>query len=510
MKSTFIVIALILLPLLSSCYSMKYYSTEGYSSYSAAKSRAKEYGAEDPEVVRLITIAKNQFEKDLEDTKSSLTRIDIYDALVYILLYGPKQFRDNERALRLSYDKLELMESYKDRNFHYTPSYAYYDIGFANYRLGDYYTSLENIKKSNNAGMEALFYLFGLGTEQDLPKAMELFRKSALAGDDSSWASIYGLEYQINEYKKGNYNNEGMTLFMEYLYLIAMDEAKDVWMSKLTQAADLSYPLALIDLWILFRNDKQVGKGMSYLQKAVEADYVPAFTEMGMVYSEGLNNTIVNYIEAKKWFEKAAAEGVPVAQHNLGWLYYKNYISAEKGSSNQDMAYYWFNAAAEQGYTPSIYNLNVLKGNVTAPSAAPSNVETAKMVLKTVNSIINASTAIYKSINKSNVQCFIPPNRSAAQNTSSSTSGNTTSRNTIGQLCPLCHGDGKCSYQSYLTGLNSCKGGKLDCSVCRGKGTVDATGGTKICSNCKGAKQVQCGVCHGTGKCGRCGGTGRI
>jgi TPR repeat protein len=45
-----------------------------------------------------------------------------------------------------------------------------------------------------------------------------------------------------------------------------------------------------------------------------------------------------NYQEAAKYYEKAAVEGYPLAQSNLGVLYYDNFISTEKGFSNRDLA----------------------------------------------------------------------------------------------------------------------------------------------------------------------------
>ena len=151
----------------------------------------------------------------------------------------------------------------------------------------------------------------GLGVEQDLSKAMEMYKKASLNGLEL-WTNIYALDYQINEYKKGNFDNDGMYLFLDYLHAISMGEPKDVCMSILKQSADLSCLPAQVDLWVYYRDNKEYDKGMPYLQKAVDANFIPAFFHMGYVYHAGLN-TKVNYQEAKKWYEKAAVEGFPIA-----------------------------------------------------------------------------------------------------------------------------------------------------------------------------------------------------
>jgi len=408
------------------------------------------------------------------------------------------------------YEALQIYEKEKKTGT-FIP-FCTYEIGTVMYRLGDYYAAFNNWSKASElspqyAGDGAQIYWLGLGVEQDLPKAMEMYKKGALAGRDL-WMNIYALDYQINEYNKGNYDNDGMYSFLDYLHAKSMGEPKDVWMSILKQSADLNWPPAQVDYWIFCRDDKEYGKGMPYLQKAIDANFTPAYFHMGYVYHAGLN-TKVNYQEAAKYYEKAAVEGYPLAQSNLGALYYNNLISAERGFSNKDLAAYWWNISADQGLSYAIQNKELLS-NYRAPM---SNLEAAIMVFKSVSSIVKTSTNIYNSINKSKVQGYVPPSnntRQAAQNNTSTTSSSSSSSRDSkpDKPCPSCSGSGSCNYMGFGLGQHCNGKGYYDCPTCGGKGVNSRDG--KTCSECKGSKTVKCGICHGSGKCSRCKGTGKI
>lgn len=49
------------------------------------------------------------------------------------------------------------------------------------------------------------------------------------------------------------------------------------------------------------------------------------------------------------WFSKAAEQGDSIAQHNLGVCYYNGRGIAK----DKDMAKYWFEKSAAQGYEPA-------------------------------------------------------------------------------------------------------------------------------------------------------------
>ena len=63
-----------------------------------------------------------------------------------------------------------------------------------------------------------------------------------------------------------------------------------------------------------------------------------------------------DYVQARQWFEKAAAQGLAVAQYKLGYLY------AEGQGVPQDYvrAREWYERAATQGLAVAQYNLGYL------------------------------------------------------------------------------------------------------------------------------------------------------
>jgi len=463
----------------------------------SAWDRFQKYGETDAEMLKLYNQAIEEYKKCIEANNKDAG--EAYHNLGIIAFSGPKPLKDYSEAVYNLSCAAEIYERDKKKNGELL-SICYNQIGTMLYRLGDYYASFDFFKKASAlsvrlSGEEAQIYWLGLGVEQDLPKAMEIYKKAALAGRDM-WANIYALDYQINEYIKGNFGNDGMYLYMDYLNSVTMGEPKDTWMSILKQSADLDWPPAQVDYWIFCRDNKEFNKGMPYLQKAIDANYVPAYFHMGWIYHAGLNNTRINYWEAKKWYEKAAVEGFPIAQSNLGALYYNNNISSEN-FSNQVMASYWWNISAEQGFSIAIQNLPL----IASYRPPMSNLEASMKILKSVANIISTSVKTYNSVNKSKVQGYVPPSGNAQSNTSSTSSSSSSS----GKQCPSCGGTKKCFYSNSY-GLGICSGGYLDCGICRGTGMYK----NKVCTECNGAKKVKCGICHGTGKCSRCNGTGRI
>jgi len=474
----------------------------------SAFDRMHKYGETDAEALKLFNQAIEEHKKCIADNNKNTA--DAYHNISIIYYMGPKSLQDYPAALDNLLCAAEIYENAKKKNVDLLAE-CYNRIGTVLYRMGDYYGTFNYWQKASalsfRSGDEAQIYWLGLGVEQDLSKAMEIYRIAALAGRDL-WANIYALDYQINEYNKGNFGDEGMYLFMDYLNSVTMGEPKDVWMSILKQSADLNWPPAQVDYWIYCR-DSEPAKGFPYLKKAVDANFVPAYFHMGWIYHAGLNNTKIDYWEAKKWYEKAAVEGFPIAQSNLGALYFNNNIAAEKGFSNKEMANYWWSAGAEQGFSIAIQNLPLVESYRPPMSTM--------MMLKSVASIITTSAKVYNSLNKSKVQGYVPPSggaQRAAQNNPSAASSNSSSSSSSSssskqeKYCPTCKGGGNCNYKGF-TGVGSiCTRGYIDCPTCGGKGVSSRDG--KTCSECKGSKTVKCGVCHGSGKCSRCNGTGKI
>ena len=209
-------------------------------------------------------------------------------------------------------------------------------------------------------------------------------------------------------------------------------------------------------------------------------------------------------------------EGHPLAQNNLGAMYYNNQIAADGGySNNQEMLAFWWNTAAEQGLAKAIQNQKLITRYLTPQQR---NALNAQLILNSIADAINASTELYNTLNKSKMQAYTPPNNrqtgnSTSSNNSSSqstTSSTTTQPNTEkrDQMCPSKNCNGGVCVAGL--GLRTCSGGSIECSTCSGKGYYLQNGKNTECINCKGKGKTKCSVCNGTGKCQQCKGTGRI
>jgi TPR repeat protein len=385
--------------------------------HNSGSKKMQELGENDEKVLELYTKAIKLYKKSIKNKKKKEIE-EAYANYARLLHSCPKSLRNYEESLQCLSKAVEIYEKQKNTGL---TAFCYNEIGTVHYKMEDYNSAFSNYQKSTElneqyAADEATMCWLGLGVEQDLPKAMGRYRKAALAGRDI-WANIYALSYQINEYGKGNYDNKGMTLFMDHLHAKSLGEARDTWMSILTQSADSGWPPAQVDLWVHCRDNKEFDKGMPYLQKALAANFTPALFHMGYVYHAGLNNTEINYKKAQEYYEKAALDGFPIAQSNLGVLYYQKKIDAQPGNSSFDMAHYWFNISAGQGYPPAVTmaarlphsSLEAAKQILTGVKNTASTVSNNVNIkgLRNVLNIIDFSTELYNTL-KSNIKPFKP------------------------------------------------------------------------------------------------------
>ena len=90
-------------------------------------------------------------------------------------------------------------------------------------------------------------------------------------------------------------------------------------------------------------------------RKAAEQGKPDAQFNLGLMYLKG-EGVAQDYVEAKVLFEKAAQQNNVRAQVNLGRMYAK----AKGVAPNYGMAVYWFNKAVALGYADAQYSLGVL------------------------------------------------------------------------------------------------------------------------------------------------------
>ena len=96
--------------------------------------------------------------------------------------------------------------------------------------------------------------------------------------------------------------------------------------------------------------------GILELQSEAEKGVPQAQYELGVRYEYGLRGVGLNFEEAKKWYYKAAEQGDPFAQNNLGMMYNRG-----KGvRKNFHLAEQWLLKAAEKGDAIAQINLGTL------------------------------------------------------------------------------------------------------------------------------------------------------
>jgi TPR repeat protein len=73
-----------------------------------------------------------------------------------------------------------------------------------------------------------------------------------------------------------------------------------------------------------------------------------------------------DYSEAVKWYRKAAEQGFPVAQSNLGLMYANGKGALPNTHDAMIEAYMWFNIAVANGYTDAARNRDIAAGKLSS------------------------------------------------------------------------------------------------------------------------------------------------
>ena len=141
--------------------------------------------------------------------------------------------------------------------------------------------------------------------------------------------------YLIKEQAE-NGNGTAMYLLAQYFKIYGTDEEYKVWLSKAVLANNI---LAKVK-WHL-EYEEEINKVLlKRVIEMAEADNIFACFELGKYYDERQN-----YVEAVKWYRKAAEQGYSVAQCNLA----ATYLDGKGKEKNYEEAVKWYRKAAEQG-----------------------------------------------------------------------------------------------------------------------------------------------------------------
>lgn len=243
-------------------------------------------------------------------------------------------------------------------------SQAGYEEGKASLKRGEFAAAAREFTKDAQAGHSraqlalGLLHAAGLGVPQSNAEATKWFARAA--GEGNAHAQ---------------YN-------LALMLLVGIDVARNEKeaVERLRRAARMGLPQAQSDLGALhfvgFHGEIGYREAVSWLRAAAERGHPIAQLNLGCAYLaggagpwQGLEGPPLvrppgglgrlfpkDEQEAARWFLTAAAQGVAVAQFNLGLLY-------EKGSGvdpNPAEAIKWFARAADAGFVPAYMNLALL------------------------------------------------------------------------------------------------------------------------------------------------------
>mgnify|MGYP000404629842 CR=1 FL=1 len=213
-----------------------------------------------------------------------------------------------------------------------------------------------------------MMYKNGLGTEKDIAKAVDYFKRSALM-DNKNGLYEYGKtlissDYEKRDVEKGlsylrkaiEYGNINAKRFyaMQYISGENIDQDIDTGLKMLHEEADKNEaadtPSALCLGRLYFKNDYgiplDIDKAEYYAIRAEKGGNEAAWYLLGKIYSDP-NSNKYDIEKAITYFKKSAKCGDPNAQYQLG----KIYLSAD----DKRTAYQYFKQSAENGNTFAAY-----------------------------------------------------------------------------------------------------------------------------------------------------------
>lgn len=108
--------------------------------------------------------------------------------------------------------------------------------------------------------------------------------------------------------------------------------------------------------WI-YLSSNNVTEGVQYYTLSANNGYVRAQYEIGNFYQYGTYGLLKDPVKAVEFYQKAAAQGHPEAQNNLGQMLYNGYYAGGKMIADAKEAVRWFTEAAKQGCALAMFNL---------------------------------------------------------------------------------------------------------------------------------------------------------
>lgn len=238
--------------------------------------------------------------------------------------YQAKWLNGNDLLLSLTHEGQKIFY-YLKRTKDKTPLF---DRIASQYVVRDFNWFFEKAVQGDAQAQAVIGYAYlqgGEDIEQDFGKAYQWFSKAAEQ------------EVPEAEMMMGAFYLEGK--------VVEQDTEKGLeWIKK---AADHGLAHAQLQMGYYYQAEpnKNYAKAFSYMLKAAEQGHPEAQNEVGVMYADG-RGTEKNDAEAIEWYKESAENGYAMAQENLA----SRYDSGNGVEKDPQKAFEWYLKAAEQGY----------------------------------------------------------------------------------------------------------------------------------------------------------------
>lgn len=261
------------------------------------------------------------------------------------------------------------------------------------YLLGTVYEDMEDYTKSvycyekqieegGNCRYTAFYglakaYRFGLGKEEDFPKALDYYQRAAGNGEIAAMVDLGQLYYDGNgvkqDYSIANYwfekaadSYDGNYLAFAHLgeayhYGLGKDVDYDKAKEYYEKALEAGEDAVLFWFGQIYYDEEQYEKALGYFQRAaVEKNQFQAEAEeqIGRMYQFG-EGVEQDFGKAAEWYQKAADNGNAAAMRSLGAMYTRG----DGVEQDAGQGAYWALQAAKLGDVIAMHNIGYCYGN---------------------------------------------------------------------------------------------------------------------------------------------------
>lgn len=232
--------------------------------------------------------------------------------------------------------------------------FADFEQGLAAERMDDHVTAINHWKplsaKGNPAAQYHLgtLYEYGLGVAKNIKTAIELYTKAARQGNAEAMVKLGDLHNFGSGFPRNSNKASAWYRGAELKYKEGAEKG---------QQEDL-YRLALLYETRPFFGKQDYFEILDLLRKAAEQGYVPAYVDIGSMYSIGTEATPENQVESFKWFRRGADAGDAKSMAFLAGKYERG----EGVTADAVQAAAWYRKSIESGNRWVLNHLGFLYG----------------------------------------------------------------------------------------------------------------------------------------------------